>query len=73
MIQGDFSRKLLMSLAVSLAGLSMVTTGMTNSLVVLSLMRVCHGAMNSIANPLFFSLIGDYFPKNQRGTANSII
>ena len=73
MIQGDYSRKLLLAASVLLAGGSMFTTGFADSILVLSLMRIIHGATNSIANPLFFSLVSDYFPKNKRGTANSIL
>jgi MFS family permease len=36
-------------------------------------MRVFHAALNSVANTLFYSLVADYFPKNQRGFANSIL
>lgn len=36
-------------------------------------MRVIHGMLNAASNPLSFSLITDYFPKEQRATANSLI
>lgn len=32
-----------------------------------------HAACNSVTNPLFFSITADYFPRNQRGIANSLL
>lgn len=56
-----------------LASLTMGISGFTNSFLVLSVMRVFHGMLNSASNPLSFSLIADYFPPDKRATANSII
>lgn len=56
-----------------LAGLTQLVTGAVDSLAMLCVMRVAHAACNSITNPLFYSLVADYFPRNQRGTANSIL
>ena len=36
-------------------------------------MRVLHSILNTSSNPLSFSLIADYFPPENRTTANSII
>jgi MFS family permease len=36
-------------------------------------MRFILGCFVSATEPVGFSLVGDYFPKNMRGTANSII
>jgi MFS family permease len=36
-------------------------------------MRVCHAGFNSTIQPLIYSLVGDYFPVNQRGMANAIL
>lgn len=73
MLKGGFNRVFLMSVALALAGATQVLSGSVNSLLCLSAMRVMHGAFNSITQPLFFSLIVDYFPKDQRGTANAVI
>ena len=48
-------------------------SGFTTSFAVLAAMRVFHGMFNSASNPLSFSLIADYFPPENRATANSII
>ena len=58
---------------VLIAGLTQITTGMVDSLAVLFTMRIFHAACSSITNSLFFSLVADYFPRNKRGTANSIL
>ena len=55
------------------AAATMGLTGFVNSFVVLALMRVVHGMVNSASNPFSFSLITDYFPPDKRATANSII
>jgi MFS family permease len=53
--------------------MTMGVTGFSSSLGVLAVMRVFHGMLNAASNPLSFSLITDYFPKEQRATANSLI
>ena len=59
--------------SVIFAGLTQVATGMFNSLSLLIIMRMAHAAANSILQPLFYSMIGDYIPKSKRATANSIL
>jgi MFS family permease len=73
MIQGEMSRKVLLAASMLIAGGSMFATGLVDSILVLSMMRIVHGMMNSVASPLCFSFVADYFPKNKRGTANSIL
>lgn len=68
-----FNRKLALSTVAIIAGLSMLVTGNVNSLIVLALMRVVHAACNSFINPLEFSLVADYYPKDRRATANAIL
>lgn len=48
-------------------------TGTVNSLLCLAIMRAVHGFCNSITQPLYFSLICDYFPRDKRSTANAVI
>jgi MFS family permease len=48
-------------------------SGVTDSLIVLGLMRVFHGMLNTSTNPLSFSLMSDYFPPEKRTFANSMI
>lgn len=72
-ISDNVNRKLYLGIVVMLASLTMGISGFTNSFLVLSVMRVFHGMLNSASNPLSFSLIADYFPPDKRATANSII
>jgi MFS family permease len=72
-ISDNVNRKLYLGIVVMLASLTMGVSGFTSSFVVLSVMRVFHGMLNSASNPLSFSLIADYFPPDKRATANSII
>ena len=51
----------------------MSESGVTDSLIVLGLMRVFHGMLNTSTNPLSFSLMSDYFPPEKRTFANSMI
>jgi sugar phosphate permease len=50
-----------------------VLTGTVDSFGVLSAMRVAHGALASMVDPLFFAMMAMYFPRSQRGTANSLL
>lgn len=68
-----FNRKYLLAAVTVIAGLSMSLTGWVNSILVLALMRMLHAACQSVTNPLLYSITADYFPKNRRGTANSIL
>lgn len=72
-ISDNVSRKLFLGIVVILASATMGISAVVDSFLVLSIMRVFHGMMNSASNPLSFSLIADYFPPNKRATANSII
>ena len=67
------NRKVTLGICVILAGLSQLVTGSTNSFVVLFIMRMICGAMNSASSPLSFSLVADYFPPEKRATANSFL
>lgn len=72
-ISDKVNRKFFLGLVVILASLTMGVTGFSSSLGVLAIMRVFHGMLNAASNPLSFSLITDYFPKEKRATANSLI
>ena len=67
------NRKWALCGVIALASTAMGLTGFCNSMLVLGLMRVFHGMINSSTNPLSFSLVSDYFPPDKRATANSII
>ena len=67
------NRKWALATVIALASTAMGLTGFCNSMLVLGLMRVFHGMINSSTNPLSFSLVSDYFPPDKRATANSII
>ena len=62
LLEGGFNRKRLLAFTMVLAGLTQIFTGVTNSLTILCVMRILHAAFNSITNPLFYSLVADYFP-----------
>lgn len=68
-----FNRRMLISFAAIIWSLSSIVSGTTNSFSILFLMRFVLGCFVSATEPVGFSLVGDYFPKNMRGTANSII
>ena len=61
-----------MSLAAILWSLTSLISGFTSSFYVLFLMRLILGLLVSATEPLGLSLIGDYFPKKIRTTANSV-
>ena len=68
-----FNRKWLLAAVTLIAGLSMSATGWVDSILVLAVMRMVHAAANSVTNPLLYSITADYFPRNRRGLANSIL
>ena len=68
-----FNRKNLLVGVTFLAGATQLATGFVDSLGIMFLMRMAHAACNSVTNPLFFSIVADYFPRSQRGTANSLL
>ena len=49
-----YNRKLVMSAVTIIAGVSMSLTGMFDSLIMLSAMRMVNGACDSVATPLFY-------------------
>jgi hypothetical protein len=72
-ISDQVNRKFFLGITIVLASLCMGITGFSTSFGVLCAMRVIHGMLNAASNPLSFSLITDYFPKENRATANSLI
>ena len=69
----NYNRKTLLSVVVAVAGLSQMATGFFNSFPLLCVMRALHGLCFSITIPLLATMVRDYFPKRQRGTANSLL
>lgn len=67
------NRKLALGIVLALASLTMNVSAMFNSFAVFCLMRILHGGIHTISNPLSFSIISDYFPVEKRATANSMI
>ena len=53
--------------------LASVISGTTSSFLVLCAMRFITGACVSATEPASLSILGDYFPKNKRSTANSLL
>ena len=67
------NRKNYLGMCLMLAGATIGISGFRDSFLILALMRVFHGALNSATNPLSFSIIQDYFPPENRSVANSLI
>lgn len=67
------NRRVLISLATIIWSLTSIISGSTNSFAVIFIMRFILGCFVSTTEPVGYSLIGDYFPRTMRGTANSII
>lgn len=72
-ISDNVNRKFFLGIVLILAGATCGVTGFVDSFFMLGAMRVLHGMLNSSSNPLSFSLIADYFPPENRATANSVI
>jgi MFS family permease len=58
---------------VAIAGISSITTGVVDSLPFLMFMRIVHGLCFSMTIPLIATLVHKFFPRDYRGTANSIL
>ena len=67
------SRKNLLVLSVCIFSASTMVSSATNSFYVLFLMRFILGMFVSATEPAGFSMLGDYFPKSVRTTANAIL
>lgn len=72
-ITGSFNRRFALGLILILASSTQSITAVVDSLTVLILMRIAHGMLNSVTNPLAVSLVADYFPPERRTSANSIV
>ena len=67
------SRKRLLVLAVIVFSASTMVSSVTSSFYVLFLMRFILGMFVSATEPAGFSMLGDYFPKSVRTTANAVL
>ena len=67
------NRKTLLSIACIGWSITSLVSGSTNSFLVLCLMRFITGMCVSATEPAAFSILGDYFPKRLRTTANSVM
>ena len=67
------NRKNLIGLVSILWSTTTLLSGAVDSFAVFAGMRVLLGVLESACNPLAYSLIRDYFPSDQRSTANSIL
>jgi MFS family permease len=68
-----FSETNLLCTVVGIAGISSILTGVVNSFPVLVAMRIVHAICFSMTIPLIATLVHRFFPRSQRGTANSIL
>ena len=73
LMRGNYNRKTLLAGTVALGGISQILTGMIDSFPLLCLMRSVHGFCFSVTIPLLATMVRDYFPRTQRGTANSVL
>lgn len=67
------NRVRLLGMAIIAWSLTTITAGSVNSLAVFALMRVMIGTFTAASEPLIFSLIPDFIPKDKMPTANSAI
>jgi MFS family permease len=67
------SRKKLLVSAVLIFSASTMVSSVTSSFYVLFLMRFILGMFVSATEPAGYSMLGDYFPKSKRTTANAVI
>lgn len=66
-------RNLVLAITVCLAGIVQCLNGMNNIFAVFVLLRVLHGAISSVLNPLSYAVVADYYPPNKRGVANAFL
>lgn len=67
------NRKNLIALVCICWSLTSIISGSTNSILVLCLMRFILGICVSATEPACYSILGDYFPKRYRTTANAFM
>ena len=73
LLRGNYNRKTLLAGTVALGGISQILTGFIDSFPLLCVMRSLHGFCFSMTIPLLATMVRDYFPRHQRGTANSVL
>ena len=73
MLVDNANRKMLLAGACLAWSLSSLITGTTSSFLIVYMMRFITGMAVSATEPAAFSILGDYFPKRLRTTANSIM
>ena len=73
MMVDKVNRKMLLAGACLAWGLSSLITGTTNSFLIVYMMRFITGMAVSATEPAAFSILGDYFPRRLRTTANSVM
>jgi MFS family permease len=67
------SRKKLLVSAILIWSASTMVSSVTSSFYVLFLMRFILGMFVSATEPAGYSMLGDYFPKSVRTTANAVV
>lgn len=67
------NRKWTIGLVVLAASVTVGMSGLIDSLSFFILMRLVHGVLNAVTNPLAMSILADYFPPERRTFANSVI
>lgn len=67
------SQKTILAGVIAMAGLTQLSSGLFNSMGVFALMRVVHAMIYAVADPLIFSMVGQYFSSHSRGSANALL
>lgn len=67
------NRKTLLGAACLVWSLTSIVSGSTSRFMVICMMRFLTGMCVSATDPACYSILGDYFPKRMRTTANSIM
>ena len=73
LLKPGFNKTALMAGLVALAGSTVITQGLVNSMGLFIIMRIIHACFFSTINPLLFATVAEYFPDNQRARANAAI
>ena len=69
----NVNRKKLLLSSLFIWSVSSMISGTTSTFGVLMLMRFILGLFVSVTEPAGYSLLGDYFPRNVRSTANAVV
>jgi len=64
LLKPGFNKIALLATLVALAGGTVISQGVVNSMSIFIIMRVIHACFFSTINPLLFATVAEYFPEN---------